>query len=286
MKLGHRTTTVIALASVYAFAAAPAAQGALLLHWELDEANGNYTSGGYREEVSGNTSNSFEVITGTDVTEGQTGIAPGGGTSVRFGTAGADTYINAGSMENTGTYVSSPATTPFVLGNNHTISAWFNASALGGDRIILSNQFNSNTGFLFGLSGSNVLMDFGNTRASYSAGVVADQDYFLVVRQDLDGDTNHGWAAGSNHRISLYNPTTNSWQHFDGTQQKTGTNLQNLSIGRFTNGGREWDGLIDDVRVYNHTLSQGDLDALAIPEPGSLALLGIAGLCALRRRRS
>ncbi|MFT5412722.1 MAG: hypothetical protein ACI9NC_005474, partial [Verrucomicrobiales bacterium] len=156
---------------------------------------------------------------------------------------------------------------PYILGSNFTISAWFNTNSLSGEHIMFSNRFNSNAGILVGTRGGNILMDFGNVRAQYtpSPALETGKNYLIVVRQDPGGDTNLGWVADSNHRISLYDVANEVWQHFDGTTQKNGLYLNEMSIGRFTNGGREWDGTIDDVRVYGHTLTQDDLDELVEP---------------------
>lgn len=243
----------------------------LIVHWKLDEANGDHTTVGYFEQVSGSSTIAREIAVGTDVVEGQTGIAPGGGTSSAFTAAGSETYIDAGSVEDDGgepgEYVSGAAGAPYILGSNFTISAWFNTNSLSGEHIMFSNRFNSNAGILVGTRGGNILMDFGNVRAQYtpSPALETGKNYLIVVRQDPGGDTNLGWVADSNHRISLYDVANEVWQHFDGTTQKNGLYLNEMSIGRFTNGGREWDGTIDDVRVYGHTLTQDDLDELVEP---------------------
>lgn len=274
--------------------AATSVQGALIAHWKLDEANGDYTSGGIVEEVSGNATISTEVPVATSITEGQTGLSPYGGTSMSFSNTDPDSYISAGSVESNSTYVSGPATTPYVLGSTFTISGWFNASSITGgssDRTIVSNQYTSNTGFALGTNSSRIFADFGNTREySTSGSVSANRTYFVAMLQDTNGDTNFGWTAGSNNRISLYDTTTSTWQHFDGTDSKTGINLQNMSIGSFTSAlTREFEGLLDDIRIYDNTLSQTELEELVvfIPEPSTaiLAGLGLAGIC-LRRWRS
>lgn len=49
---------------------------------------------------------------------------------------------------------------------------------------------------------------------------------------------------------------------------------------------REVNGLIDDVRIYNHALTAGEVQLLsAVPEPGSLSLLALIGAGCLSFRR-
>lgn len=266
------------------------ASASLVLHWELDEDNGDYTAGGYTEQVH-STILSSEVSTGTNITEGQTGMAPGVGTSMSFSDTATDSYIAAGSVESTGgvgTHVSGSATVPLVLGTQFTMCAWFNTDTVSNsDHMILSNPFNGTTGFAFGTRGTNVFMDFGSSRQiTATAGITIGQTYFMAVMQDPDGDINQGWAVGANNRIALYNATTEVWKYFDGTLSRNTLTLQSMRIGSFVGGGREWDGLLDDIRVYNNTLTQADLNAMVtVPEPGSLTLLGLSLALCLRRRR-
>jgi hypothetical protein len=72
-----------------------------------------------------------------------------------------------------------------------------------------------------------------------------------------------------------------------GTPQPSGRELR---IGASWGGGvtnREVNGLIDDVRVYNHALSATEIRSLvsAVPEPSSLGMLTILGLATLNFRR-
>lgn len=46
-----------------------------------------------------------------------------------------------------------------------------------------------------------------------------------------------------------------------------------------------FDGLIDEVRIYDVALSPAEIRELAVPEPGTLIILALGGLAALRRLR-
>ena len=63
---------------------------------------------------------------------------------------------------------------------------------------------------------------------------------------------------------------------------------------RENNGGRDFTGLVDDIALFAGVVSEEDIAAIAggtlspaafIPEPSSLALLGLGGLLVARRRR-
>ena len=61
-------------------------------------------------------------------------------------------------------------------------------------------------------------------------------------------------------------------------------NDSNLYFGRHRTLGRYFNGLLDEIRIYDGRLSQSDVDAL-VPEPTTIALLTLGGLAVLARRR-
>jgi len=56
-----------------------------------------------------------------------------------------------------------------------------------------------------------------------------------------------------------------------------------LTIGSRSSGGGTFDGLIDDVRIYNHALSPAEIQEV-IPEPATVFLLGLGGLLIRKKR--
>ena len=61
-------------------------------------------------------------------------------------------------------------------------------------------------------------------------------------------------------------------------------NDSNLYFGRHRTLGRYFNGLLDEIRMYDGRLSQSDVDGL-VPEPTTMALLTLGGLALLKRRR-
>lgn len=276
-----RNMTIVLTALLVALVPATSAQAALVLHWKLDD-----TGTTFKEEVSGNTTNAVAVNT---VTTGQTALAPGGGSSIAVSETTPSSYIDAGTLQSGGTYVAGSDPDYKVLSGNYTVTAWANFDTYSryGDHTIASSDWNSSNGWLFGVrSGGNLIFDFGNTRMTGS-NISEDTDYLIAVMYD-----NTGSFGGQNNRIAVWDGST--WTNTDGTYNRS-IRLQGLEIGAF-NGSREMTGNIDDVRIYDHTLSLDELDDLAgaggpiIPEPSTFAIwaLGLLGLvlCGRRRRRA
>ena len=64
--------------------------------------------------------------------------------------------------------------------------------------------------------------------------------------------------------------------------------MNNLNIGRDpSNTGRLFDGLIDEVRIYNRGLNETEVLAIYnVPEPATMSLLALGGLAVLKRRKA
>jgi len=133
-----------------------------------------------------------------------------------------------------------------------------------------------------------------------------------IYKIDISGSqirflTGNAWEDGI--LISNTSLTRNSWYHiaavYDGTEKSIYINgVKDLNtvactgtLGAdqrysFTMGAQPniygyedyFTGKLDDVRVYNHALSVQEIQALLIPEPASIFLMGFAALAYLRRK--
>lgn len=100
------------------------------------------------------------------------------------------------------------------------------------------------------------------------------------------------------HHIAYTGDTTGRAIWIDGILVDTDTTIvvntidRNLEIGGSSQFSEDVTGLIDDIAIWNERLADSQIIALAagapvipIPEPGSLALLGLGGLLVASRRR-
>ena len=165
-----------------------------------------------------------------------------------------------------------------------SVTAWVNLAPTGGDQKLIVD---SSHGFVDQRGWALQTNPSGTIAFIYGNGLG-----FEVVSSstEIDDNTFHhvaGILDGTN--ISLYvDGILHESMAFSGTPSPSGRTLR---IGASWNGNpsvasRDVNGLIDDVRIYDHALSLSDIRALAIPEPGSFAfLLAVGSLNTLRRRR-
>lgn len=256
-------------------------QAALIAHYKFDEGVGATSAA---EELGGTAG-----VIGTNVTTGATGIS---GNAYQFGNDASDNGIV--SMGNA-SFLSQITTS-----NQYTFSAWIKTADISGNR---------NTAVFAGANANNVYADLGLTNelvagvprgeasarnrpstansaqqtGVFSTGVKVNDDtwHHLVMTVDLSTSLMSLYVDGAlaNTQAATVIPTF--------VQFEVGR------LGRVTQTKVDpFDGLIDDVQVYNHALSQSEVQFLfnnpgtAVPEPGSLVLAGIGLLSLARRRRA
>jgi hypothetical protein len=217
---------------------------------------------------------------GTDATLGEgasidnTNFVAGGGSllldpnAIVTDTSGADGAVGGDSFDWSGSDV-------------RTVTFFVRASSTQVDALGTMISLGSGTG---GGNRFDIRLDNGNLRLEVQAG---------------GSTTGSALADDTWHHVAIVVPgatsTVNDVQYYiDGALVGTFSNAQNIDTGvgplrigdSYQDTGRDFTGNIDDVRLYDTALTANEIAALAaIPEPGSLALLGLGGLAMLRRRR-
>jgi len=234
---------------------------ATLLHWALEEGSGTNTT----ESISGETNVAF--LSGPAVWTG--GISPGSANGVSLGIDSPASYVDAGTLTTNGNYVAGGDPGFRVLQNNWSITAWVrlnNPQSVATDRVIASSDWDSTDGWLFfvwdvGVQ-ENLAFDFGSDRQSSGLTLPLNQTVFVAITADTSGAS---FPGGTNkHQFAVWDGT--SWQTALGTQFRN-IRLQGIEIGAFNNGDRQFDGIIDDVRIFDRALTQAELESVAMIPP-------------------
>ncbi len=226
---------------------------------------------------------------GTDITTGQAGV---------FGEAYAFTQVAATSGNQTDptlkeNLLRAPAgTAPFGTAER-TIAVWFQQTASVGQNKMFgygstNTDSNGSTSEALDLS-----LEAGGIRMRMSSGNIT---YGGGSFDFLGADAGwHHLAVRVNSGATDYNSVD---IFVDGVQLSVTAgsshlnDLMQIPDSPFGMGGVGYDaflqhgfhGLLDDLRIYDNALTNAEIAQLAVPEPASLALLGMGGVLLLRRR--
>jgi len=223
-------------------------------YWELDE-----TSGTTALDSSGNGNNGTYV---GGITQGTSGAFSGSSAVLFDGSTG---YVDLGGI--------------WSGANELTIETWVNvSSSTGGFQAVVSSLALSQFAHL-------QLSDIGNITTYTDTGTLN----FNNISQNPVDDWRH---------IALVAESGNSKIYIDGIEVSSNTatfasvnSASSIRIGSGYAGGRFFNGLIDDVAIYDHALSSADINrhfaASSIPEPSSIVLFlfGSLGLLIYRMKR-
>jgi hypothetical protein len=197
------------------------------------------------DETTGNTAN--------DIT---TTLPDNDGTHVNFDgdELGAPGNLSTGYNLSSGAFINESADS--YLLPNLTVSLWFKPKSTpsSGRRLVYKNRDGSGWSLSYGDAGSGTLRFLFQDldTVSLDTGGVVDADRWHHVVAVRDGTRQN--------RYIYLNSTRQAALTSDTGVRDTNTNL--VSIGAENDGSRSFDGTIDDVRIYNRSLSQQEIERL------------------------
>lgn len=284
----------------------------LIAYYNFDEAGtagiANQVSGGSTHNGSYGSGTTFGVTPAAGTGAGFAGNAAYAGAEAGSTTNRSDLHVgnalnvaknDAGSTAGSGWFNVSTLNTT-ALGTNFSLSAWFflapDADNTGTTADILRDYvFEDGTNFDVSFGTSNAA---GSAYASWVGGTTSTTSATLTT----------GEWHNVVHVFSQNGSNTNLTVYIDGAQSGTTIsaatstmNLASLNFGAARNGIRVFDGMLDEVAVWNRSLTleeinnantgeladsiyQRGLSGLPVPEPSSV-LLGSLGMILLFRRR-
>lgn len=247
-----RSLVALLFVAVVATAFASSASADIIHHWKLDE-----SSGVIADDAQNNQDGT--VNSGTWV---PTGGKIDGALDLKMSNLD---YVDVGSD---------------LLGQTFTVTAWIKgASFASGVHNVIFSQYSEDPGrFYMDVYDGNFGIYQGDGPGVVS-GSALNPDQWYHVAFVKDGANGTGYLDGASDF------TTAAMVDIDTAGAFCRIGARDFGTGP----GNVFDGLVDDVRIYNTALSQGDIQAIMeVPEPGTMTLLSIglvyAGLCTWRKR--
>ncbi len=176
--------------------------------------------------------------------------------------------------------------------NAMTVSAWFkpnsfNLGTYSWPAIMKKYNDSERSGFSMEIGQvyestpkvSIIVNSLAGNESTTAYPVSTDTWYYLAGTYEYNSDTDQSTLTtyfGSN-----FQPLQSSFTTFSGPLKFSS---ENLNIGRDnwnTNSSRYFDGIIDDVRIYNETLTGTQINDLYIPEPSTFIICSLFAICVL-----
>ena len=257
--MSTRTLRTSLLAAALTLAGPGAARGGLIAHWTFDEGAGNVA----HDSAGGNHGT---LVNGPTWTTGRFGGA------LAFN--GLDQYVDCGN---------GALGAPLSLTGVFTITAFVrplpSAAGVAGGTVISKHPDGE-----FDVTFGDVDGGLGCRRGPAGSGNIgfvgippsSGTYYVMAWAPGYVPDESHGYV------YDLANSTlySSSWS----CATLAAATTYPVHIGSRPGGGPYFAGIIDEVRIYDETLSEAQILAL-VPEPTALALLALGGLGLLARRR-
>ena len=242
---------------------AGSAQAAPVNDWSLNES-----------PILGGTTAAVDSVSGDDGVYSDYGVTPATGRPGGDGGAKFD--------GNTGGVGANAAAHTAAEISNSTLVMWFKADSgsLSGERWLYNEA--SGVAIVYGLSTVGTSLRFNTIGSTgfdglfHTATLAEGQWYMAAAVMD---------AGGAGKTLYLWDGTNLTSVSNAGVQDITSDNTE-VGIGNVVNhGAGRWDGELDDVQFYNHSMTAGEVANL-IPEPATMALLGLGSLAMLRRKKA
>ncbi|SHK42964.1 PEP-CTERM protein-sorting domain-containing protein/Myxococcales GC_trans_RRR domain-containing protein/MYXO-CTERM domain-containing protein [Rubritalea squalenifaciens DSM 18772] len=261
-------------ASLLAFSSA---QASLVAYWNMDDVSGNLA------DSSGN--NLTATPSGTGLTYGQASVSSGTYGNITLSGAQAASFGTAIEFDRSQSGYATLSGQPAIIETlaevgptgSFTVMAWVNPESLPSNTTYRIFATGATGGW--GLGVANV------DRVRFTTFGV--QDFTSTGTPVASGTWQHVAATFADGVVSMYhngqligsNPASSGFVDENGANNFVIGGNSNLTADLFN-------GLMDEVRIYDTALTEQEIiDAATVPEPGATALLGLAGVALLLRRR-
>lgn len=162
-----------------------------------------------------------------------------------------------------------------------SVTMWIKSDPVAGLRLLADSSHGGSgnaKGWALQLNGSDVSFAYGD-------GISFPE--ITSTEAVADGEYHHIAATLSATQMRIYvDGDLDQFANISSSLVASPANNGDIRFGRHFSLNRQYQGLMDDVRIYNHALSASEVRGLAaVPEPSSAALLCVGPAVLMRRRK-